>query len=267
MCTNLCMMAATFWDSPATKADFIMTRSLLIRGMIAGIIAAVLVTLFARIVAEPSVDLAIGFEAAHEHMAHPGMPDMNAPEEVELVSRATQKGLGLLTAMTLYGAAVGGIFSLVFASSYGRISMAGPRTLSLLLSILAFIAVALAPALKYPPTPPAVGLHETVGFRTATYFAMIGLSLSVLIMAIKVGRGLAGKFGAFNGGIAAAITYAAAIFVTQMALPEINEVPDNFPATVLWDFRVASIAMQALLWVVIGVAFGMMAKDVLQKAK
>jgi predicted cobalt transporter CbtA len=242
-----------------------MTRSLLIRGMIAGVVAAVLVTLFARVFAEPSVDLAIGFEAAHDRMEHAAMPGMSAPEEPELVSRATQKGLGLLTAITLYGAAVGGIFSLIFAVAYGRIAMIGPRTLSLLLAIAAFIAVALVPALKYPPTPPAVGLHETVGFRTATYFAMIGLSLSALILAIKLGRGFAGKFGAFNGGVAAVAIYVVIMFIVQMALPAINEVPDDFPATILWDFRVASFGMQALLWSVIGIGFGLMAEPVLRR--
>ncbi|HEX7782803.1 MAG TPA: CbtA family protein [Sphingobium sp.] len=242
-----------------------MTRSLLIRGMIAGIIAAVLVTLFARTFAEPSIDLAIGFEAAHEQASHAAMPGMAAPDEPELVSRATQKGLGLLTAITLYGAAVGGIFSLVFAAAYGRAGMIGPRTLSLLLAIGAFVAVTLIPALKYPPTPPAVGLHETVGFRTATFFAMIGLSLSALVMAIALGRGVAARFGAFNGGISAALIYIVTVFAVQAVLPDINEVPPDFPATVLWDFRIASIAMQALLWSVIGVGFGMMAERVLRR--
>lgn len=242
-----------------------MSRSLLIRGMIAGIIAAVLVTLFARAFAEPSIDLAIGFEAAHEHMAHADIASMNVPEEAELVSRATQKGLGLLTAITLYGAAVGGIFSLVFAAAYGRIGMIGPRTLSLLLAIAAFFAVALVPALKYPPTPPAVGLHETVGFRTAAFFAAIGLSLAALAIAFSLGRGLAEKFGGFNGSIGTVVIYVVTVFVAQAVLPEINEVPNDFPATVLWDFRVASIAMQGVLWSIIGVGFGMMAESVLRK--
>ncbi len=265
MCMNSCMTAGIFWASPATKAGFLMTRSLLIRGMIAGIIAAVLVTLFARTFAEPSVDLAIGFEARHERMAHAGMPEMSAHDEPELVSRETQKGLGLLTAITLYGAAVGGIFSLVFAAVYGRVGMIGPRTLSLLLAIAAFITIALVPALKYPPTPPAVGLHETVAFRTVTFFAMIGLSLAALVLAVRVGRGLAGRLGAFNGGIVAALIYVAVIFGLQAALPVINEVPADFPATVLWDFRVAAIAMQGLLWAVIGLSFGMMTEACLRR--
>src|SRR5437773_1674142 len=143
-----------------------MTRDLLVRGMLAGLLAAVLAVLFARVFGEPQVDLGIGFEQAHARA-------MGMAEDAELVSRAVQKSLGLFTAVTLYGAAIGGIFSIVFAFSYGRIAAIGPRSLALLLAVAAFIAIALAPALKYPPTPPGVGLHETINDRTATYFAMI----------------------------------------------------------------------------------------------
>ena len=116
-----------------------MTRDLLVRGMLAGLAAAVLAALFARLVGEPQVDLAIGFEAAHERMAH-------MAEEPELVSRAVQRGLGLFTAVILYGSAIGGIFSLVFAATYGRLGRIGPRSLSLLLAGAGFLAVTLAPA-------------------------------------------------------------------------------------------------------------------------
>jgi len=238
-----------------------MTRNLLIRGMLAGIFAAILVTLFARAFAEPQVDLAIAYEAAHEHAGHA----MGAAPEPELVSRDTQKGLGLLTAATLYGAAVGGIFSLVFAATYGRIGTIGPRSLALLLALGAFVAIALVPALKYPPNPPAVGLHETVGFRTATYFAMIGFSLIALIISVKISRGISVQTGAFNGFLAGAGSYIVLIALCQYALPPINEVPADFPAVVLWNFRVSAIALQAILWSVIGIAFGAMAGKVLRR--
>lgn len=105
-----------------------MTRQLLWRGMLAGILGALLATLFARGFAEPQIDLAIGYE--EDHAAHGPLPDYPAPDhpapdhagmamasaplahphpadEEELVSRDTQKGAGLVTALALYGAAVG----------------------------------------------------------------------------------------------------------------------------------------------------------------
>lgn len=238
-----------------------MARDLLLRGMLAGVIAAVLATLFARVFAEPQVDLAIAFEAARDHAGHA----MAMAPEPELVSRTTQKGLGLLTALTLYGTAVGGIFALVFAASYGRATMIGPRSLALLLAVAAFIVVTLVPALKYPPTPPAVGQHETVGLRTVAFFTMTGMSIVALLFALRMRRLLSPRLGSFNAALAACAIFAVAVGAIQSFLPPINEVPGNFPAVILWDFRVASIATQAVLWLTIGTIFGALAQGVLQR--
>ncbi len=247
------MTGAISSASPATKHPTEpMTRDLLVRGMLTGLAAAILVTLLARIFAEPQVDLAIAFEATRDHMA--GMAD-----EPELVSRTTQKGLGLLTALGLYGAAVGGIFSLVFALAYGRVGALGPRSLALLLALAAFVAISLVPALKYPPTPPAVGLHETVAFRTIAFFEMIVLSVVAMVVAVKLRASLLGRLGPFNAALVAAGGYVVLVAIVQAVLPTINEVPADFPAVVLWDFRVASIGLQAVLWAVIGIGFGALA--------
>jgi len=246
-----------------------MTPQLLWRGMLAGVIAALFAFVFARVFAEPQVDLAIAYEASHEqvemaHMAHGAVTTPTAPEP-ELVTRSTQKGLGLLTAVTLYGAAVGGIFALVFAYAYGRWARLSPRVLALVLAGAAFVAITLVPALKYPPTPPAVGQHETVALRTAAFFLMIALSVISGVTALNLGRKLRVRLGALNAGFAAAGAYVVLISATQALLPRINEVPSDFPAVVLWNFRVASIGMQAVLWVMIGIGFGAMAKRVIQR--
>ncbi len=39
-------------------------------------------------------------------------------------------------------------------------------------------------------------------------------------------------------------------------LPAINEVPSNFPATMLWKFRVAALGMQVMVWGTFGLVFG-----------
>src|ERR1700710_642675 len=114
-----------------------MTKDLLWRGMLAGILAALLATLFARAFAEPQIDRAIAFESAHEAHAMGHADD----EDEASVSRAMQKGAGLATAILLYGAAIGGIFSLVFAYCYGRVGRSGPRTLAMLIAGLGFLIV------------------------------------------------------------------------------------------------------------------------------
>jgi len=56
--------------------------------------------------------------------------------------------------------------------------------------------VVLVPAIKYPPTPPAVGLHETVRLRTAAFFAMLALSVAAAIVAGRAYRASARQAGA-----------------------------------------------------------------------
>lgn len=229
-----------------------MAKNLLWRGMLAGILAALLATLFARVVAEPQIDLAIAVEAAHG--AHPMMPGM--AEQGELVSRATQKGVGLLTAMTLYGAAVGGIFSLVFAYGYGRMARIGPRSFALLLAMLAFVLIVLIPSIKYPQTPPAVGKHETVGLRTAAYFAMIALSLGAAVIANKWRCALAARLPGLDASLIGIAAFLLLVFLGQFFLPRVDEVPADFPAPLLWNFRVASLGTQLVLWTTLGLLFG-----------
>ena len=44
--------------------------------------------------------------------------------------------------------------------------------------------------------------------------------------------------------------------MADFLLPAINEVPDGFPAVLLWRFRMASLGMQAVMWATIGLLFG-----------
>ena len=118
-----------------------MARSLLIRGMLVGLLAGLLMFTFGKVFGEPSVDRAIAFEAAadaakaqsahdqalldhaapgHDHAAAGHAHDhalASAVEESEpeLFSRSTQSGIGLLTGVAVYGTAFGGLFALVFA--------------------------------------------------------------------------------------------------------------------------------------------------------
>ena len=48
-------------------------------------------------------------------------------------------------------------------------------------------------------------------------------------------------------------------------LPGVNEVPDGFPAVTLWDFRVASVAIQAVTWATVGLVFAGLAERALEQ--
>ncbi|MBB3612893.1 CbtA family protein [Rhizobium sp. BK602] len=226
-----------------------MVGRLLLRGMLVGALAGIFIFIFARIFGEPLVDWAIGFEEKAAQAA-------GEAAEPEIVSRATQAGLGLFTGAVIYATAVGGLFALVFAFVYGRIGALSARGTAALLAVGAFVAISLVPVLKYPANPPAVGNPETIGARTELFFIMIVASVVGLIVAVGFGRRLAVRFGPWNGAILAGIGYIAFIALIQSLLPAINEVPEQFSAAVLWQFRIASLAMHAILWTTLGLVFG-----------
>jgi predicted cobalt transporter CbtA len=226
-----------------------MTRTLLLRGMLVGVIAGLLVFVFAQWVGEPQVEKAIAFETSLDKAK-------GETPEPEMVSRKVQKGIGLLTGVVLYGAAIGGIFGLVFAFANGRIGVAHPRTLSALLAGIGFVAIVLVPSLKYPANPPSVGSPETIGVRTAAYFLLIAFSVATMVLAIQIGRHLGIRFGAWNGSLLTAGIFVVIMSAISHLFPEIDEVPAGFPVTLMWRFRIASLEMQAVLWATMGILFG-----------
>jgi Probable cobalt transporter subunit (CbtA) len=92
---------------------------------------------------------------AHGKSSLTGMGTRPAGEasEPELVGREMQAGLGLFVGVIVYSAAIGGLFSLVFAFVYGRAGRLGPRATAALLALAGFVAIVLVPELKYPANP------------------------------------------------------------------------------------------------------------------
>ena len=247
-----------------------MTRSLLIRGMIAGLVAGLLLFAVGRVIGEPQVDRAIAFETAmDEAKARAEAAAGHAPEvaEPELVSRANQAGLGLLTGTVVYGAAFGGLFALAFAFAHGRVGAADPRGLALLLAVGGFLAVFMVPDLKYPSNPPSVGQPDTIGSRTALYFVMMACSIGAMVAAVAIRQRLLPARGPWTAALLAAGFYAAFVAVVMLILPAVQEVPDGFDAVVLWRFRMATIAMQFVMWATLGLLFGALAERVLSGAR
>jgi predicted cobalt transporter CbtA len=230
-----------------------MVGILLMRGMLVGLVAGLLAFAFASVFGEPQIERAIAFEEA---TAPPEPAGEAAGHAHDLVSRDIQSTLGLLTGVAVYGTAVGGLFALVFAYAAGRVGRIGPRGLAALLALAGFVAIVLVPGLKYPANPPAVGDPETITQRTQLFFAMLAISIAATIGAVVILRRLLARHGAWTASLAAAAAFAVVIAVTHVLLPEINEVPDTFPATVLWQFRMAVLGMQAVLWTTLGLLFG-----------
>src|SRR3954451_10333578 len=189
-------------------------RGLLIRGMLAGLAAGVLMFLFAKVFGEPSIDRAIAFEGD--------------TGEAPLVSRTMQASLGLLTGTVVYGVAIGGVFALVFAAVHGRVGRARPRVTAATLALVCFAVIVLVPFLKYPSNPPAVGNDDTIGYRTQIYFAMMAISVAAALAALRLGRDTVKRFGAWNGTLPAVGAYIALIVISATLMPGLNEVPRGF---------------------------------------
>src|SRR5215472_1144901 len=224
--------------------------------MLAGALAGVLADGFARILGEPQVDVAIGFEQ-HVHAA-PG-----EASQPEIVSRAVQSTAGPLTGIVVYGCAVGGIFSLLFAYAYGRIGSLQPRATAAMLAAAGFLTLILLPQIKYPANPPPIGEPETIAARTALYFTMIALSVIAAVAATSSARQLIRRLGGWNSAIAGGAAYLVVITVSMLILPPANEVPADFSATTLWSFRMASLGTEAVLWIALGLVFGLLAERLL----
>ncbi|SAL81229.1 membrane protein [Caballeronia arvi] len=253
-----------------------MAGRLLLRGMIAGVIAGLITFGFARFVGEPLVASAIAIEEsvdAHDHgsgeeaRSHQGAMQTHAhlhehhheqAASNNVVSRETQSGIGLLTALVVFGAAVGGLFSLVCAVAYGRVGGIDGTALSLLLAFAGFVCFSLVPGLKYPANPPAVGSPETIGARTAWFFIAIAVSIALVVVAVRGFGAWRIKLGATKAGILSVGLYAAFAAVLFSSMPAIDEVTENFPATLLWNFRLTAIGLQLIMWVTLGLVFSLL---------
>ncbi len=235
-----------------------MVRTLLIRGMLVGILAGLLVFAFGKFAGEPQVDRAISFESALDEAKAKAdrAKGMHVEEEPELVSRPVQAGWGLFTGAMVYSTAFGGLFALVFAVADRRALSLGPRAVSALLAGAGFIAVYVVPNLKYPANPPSVGQSDTIGQRTALYFITLALSVAAMVVAAVLRKRLAVRHREWNAALAATGFYLIAVIVVASLLPAINEVPEEFPAVVLWNFRIASFGMQLIMWSTFGLVFG-----------
>ena len=91
------------------------------------------------------------------------------------------------------------------------------------------------------------------------------------VAAVWLARGSRARFGAWNGRLLAAGGYVAAVAVVMVLLPNVDKTPGplrdasgaivylGFPADVLYEFRLLSLAAQLVLWATIGVVFATLA--------
>jgi predicted cobalt transporter CbtA len=235
----------------------ISARDFLVRGLLAGLFAGLVAFGVAYVVGEPSVNAAIAIEesagSGHDQVDESATSDDSHSTEVP---RSLQSTVGLLTATTVAGVTLGGLVGVISALALGRFGRLGVRGVSLSVAAIGFVSVSLLPFVAYPPNPPAVGNPDTIGTRTALYFIMLAISIIAAVTATLVGRRLAGRWDPWYAALSVIAGYLLVTLTAVALLPSYSEVPADFPATVLYEFRAASLITQLTLWATLGIALG-----------
>jgi predicted cobalt transporter CbtA len=233
-------------------------RDFLVRGLLAGLIAACAAFAVAYVVGEPPVRAAIALEESgggHSHgteVDEPAAGETPVPGDVT-VPRSIQSTLGLATGLLVAGVVLGGLIGVISAIAMGRFGGLSPRTTTVSVTAMGFVAVYVVPFVIYPPNPPAVGSGDTIGYRSGLYFIFLAISVIAAVTAVLVGRRLADRLGGWHAALAAVAGYLIVMLVVIALMPHYDEVPDTFPASLLYDFRRASFLTQLTLWSVLGV--------------
>jgi predicted cobalt transporter CbtA len=154
------------------------------------------------------------------------------------------------------GVTLGGLIGVLSALALGRFGRLSVRGVSLSVAAIGFVSVSLLPFVAYPPNPPAVGNPDTIGTRTALYFIMLAISIIAAVTATLVGRRLASRWDPWHATLSVIAGYLLVTLTAVVLLPSYSEVPADFPATVLYEFRAASLITQLTLWATLGIALG-----------
>lgn len=242
-------------------------RDLLVRGLLAGLLAGIAAFVVAYAVGEPSLSAAVALEdSAGGHTNGTDEAGSGSTEDHDHgtagateVPRSLQATVGLATATLVAGVTLGGLIGVVSALAMGRFGRLGARGVPLLVAGLGFVVTYLVPFLAYPPNPPAVGEAGTLGYRTALYFLLVAISLVAGVTAVLVGRRAAARWGAWYATLACAAAYVVVVGLAISLMPGYDEVPEGFPASLLHQFRQASLLVQVTLWGVLGLVLAELA--------
>lgn len=233
--------------------------ALLRRGATAGAAAGVCAALVMWLVVEPVLRRALVVEAArgggHHH------------DEEPLVSRTVQVAGGLLAAVVV-GVIVGVVFTVAFARLRPTLPAATDLGRSLVLAGTGFTVFALLPAIQIPANPPGAGDPATVGERTLIFALTILLGLLGIGAVLAVDRALREKVTVpvrVGLDVLAGVVWVVALLVLVPGSPD--GIPADVPAALLWEFRLASLAQLAAMWLALGVVFGVLVDGRTRRAR
>ena len=223
--------------------------ALLSRLAVAGLAAGVVSGAWSMLVTERTIAPALAIEDARSAAGTAGREEM--------FDRTTQVFGGVVGA-ALAGLLVAVVLAAVFAGVRHRLPARSDFGRLVILSAIGFTVFALLPAVKMPANPPAVGNPSTVDTRTAIYGGVLAAGLVVVLLVSALVSGLSGRDVSFPVIVIAAVL-AGAVVVTLVVtlLPDSPDaIPDDVPAAVVWNFRLASLGQLAVLWATLGLVGG-----------
>jgi predicted cobalt transporter CbtA len=215
-------------------------RRLLKEGVLAGAAGGFALALVLRLIGQGPIGRAVALEG---------------PGGDEMFSRGTQQ-VGGMVAAVLYGAALGAVFTLAYALVRHRLRTPDDWRAAIAVAVTGFAGVFLLPFLKYPANPPAVGDPDTIGRRTALYLLAVAWSLVATWGGWRAWRAFVAKGMPVHKAVPATLaTWVALATVGLVVLPANTDAVEA-PATLIWQFRLATVAGAAAFWSVLGLAFG-----------
>ena len=217
-----------------------MFRRLLKEGVLAGVAGGAALALVLRLIGEGPIGRAVALEG---------------PGGDEMFTRGVQQAGGMAAAV-LYGAALGAVFTLAYALVRHRLRTGDDWRASVALAAAGFSAVFLLPFLKYPANPPAVGDPDTIGRRTALYLVAVGWSLLATWGGWRAWRALVAKGMPQHQAVPATLATWVVLATIGLVILPANTDPVEAPATLIWQFRLATVAGAAAYWSVMGMVFG-----------
>ena len=173
----------------------------------------------------------------------------------EMFSRGAQQ-LGGMAAALLYGAAAGAVFTIAYAVLRHRLRAADDWRAAVAVAAAGFVAVFLLPFLKYPANPPAVGDPDTIGRRTALYLVAVAWSLVATWAGWRAWRALVARGWTVHRAAPATLLAWVALATLGLVLLPPSSDPVEAPATLIWQFRLSTLAGAATFWAVVGMTFG-----------
>ena len=237
------------------RFDFTRPRTIVLAALLIGVLAGLAGAVFHTVATEPRVDDAIAIEEAAAEADHAmAGGEAEADGEEVSVSRSDQRGAGLFLAYALTGTAFG--LFLAITSLSLRTTTGGPFRRVAVSGLVLAGAITVAPWLKYPPNPPAVGDPDSVGERERLFVLLIVLAALLLAglahLSSRLRRADWPDDRRIAAVVAAGLVAFAVLFAAMPASPDAVAVPANL----VWQFRLNSLTGNLLVWTLLTVGLG-----------